>query len=166
MVSTPKEGHRPAQLLAANGIAAAVLEYRHAPSRHPVPLLDAQRAIRVTRSAAVANGLNPARVGIMGFSAGGHLAGSAATQAAHPEALVGDEIDAQSCAPDLLILIYPVVSLTAPFSHFGSRDSLLGPGHDPALAEQLSRARARQSGSASNSAFLVRSSSVTTSCQT
>lgn len=138
MVSTPKEGHRPAQYLNAHGIAAAVLEYRHAPQRYPVPLCDAQRALKILRHYAASQSLNPHAVGIMGFSAGGHLAGSCATQAEVPETWVGDESDTLTCRPDFCILIYPVVSLTAAFSHFGSRDNLLGVPCDASLAEQLS----------------------------
>ncbi|AKC81669.1 hypothetical protein IMCC26134_00745 [Verrucomicrobia bacterium IMCC26134] len=138
MVSTPKEGHRPAQLFASHGIAAAVLEYRHAPSRHPVPLLDAQRAMRQLRQLALTHGLRTDRVGVMGFSAGGHLAGTVATQAAHPAGLVGDALDNIAAHADLAILIYPVVSLVEPWSHFGSRDNLLGIPADLSLARQLS----------------------------
>jgi acetyl esterase/lipase len=137
-VSTPKEGHRPAQYLNAHGIAAAVLEYRHAPQRHPVPLCDAQRALRLLRNWAQENGLDPHQVGVMGYSAGGHLAGSLATQPALAGAKIGDALDNVPCHPNFAILIYPVVSLTAAFSHFGSRDNLLGVPCDPVLAEQLS----------------------------
>lgn len=138
MTSTPKEGHRPAQLLASHGIAAAVLEYRHAPSRHPVPLIDAQRGLRVLRRFAQTNGLAADKVGIMGFSAGGHLAGTAATQPAHPAGQVGDELDAVGCHPDFAVLIYPVVSFVEEYSHFGSRDALLGVPADPADCRALS----------------------------
>ncbi|WFB37285.1 alpha/beta hydrolase [Kiritimatiellota bacterium B12222] len=138
MVSTPKEGHRPAQYLNAHGIAAAVLEYRHAPQRHPVPLCDTQRAMRVLRHWAQENKLDPTQMGIMGYSAGGHLAGSLSTQAEVPESKVGDEMDSFDFLPNFSILLYPVVSLTQPFSHFGSRDNLLGVPCDPELAEQLS----------------------------
>lgn len=138
LVSTPKEGHRPAQLLAANGIAAAVLEYRHAPSRHPVPLVDAQRAMRLLRKLAGDHGLDAAKVGVMGFSAGGHLAGTVATQPPHAGGLVGDELDAVSCAADFAVLIYPVVSLVESWSHLGSAKNLLGDPVDPGLARELS----------------------------
>ena len=138
MTSTPKEGHRPAQLLASHGVAAAVLEYRHSPSRHPVPLLDAQRALRKLRQFAGSHGLSPDKVGIMGFSAGGHLAGTAATQPPQPEGLVGDELDEVGAHPDFAVLIYPVVSLVEEFSHFGSRDALLGVPADPDLCLLLS----------------------------
>lgn len=137
-VSTPKEGHRPAQYLNAHGIATAVLEYRHAPQRHPVPLCDTQRALKLLRHWAGENKLDPAQVGVMGYSAGGHLAGSLATQPEVPQTLVQDKLDSISCRPDFAILIYPVVSLTAPYSHFGSRDNLLGVPCDPVWAEQLS----------------------------
>ncbi len=138
MVSTAKEGHRPAQYLNAHGIAAAVLEYRHAPQRHPVPLMDAQRGLRMLRSFVDGHGLSTEQVGVMGFSAGGHLAGSLATQPPVEEGCAGDAVDEISCKPDFAILIYPVVSFTAPYSHFGSRDNLLGVPAEPGLAERLS----------------------------
>jgi acetyl esterase/lipase len=138
LVSTAKEGHRPAQLLCAHGIAAAVLEYRHSPQRWPVPLLDAQRALRICRRKALEHGLDAAQVGVMGFSAGGHLAGTLAMHPEHPESRIGDEIDAVSCRPDFQILIYPVVSFEQPFSHFGSRDNLLGKPANPDLIQRLS----------------------------
>ena len=138
MVSTPKEGHRPAQLLAAHGIAAAVLEYRHAPQRHPVPLTDAQRALRMVRQKAIEHGLDATKVGCMGFSAGGHLAGSLATQPEVKEGRIGDALDTISFKPDFFIMIYPVVSLTSPYSHFGSRGNLLGPNASAEQAERLS----------------------------
>lgn len=138
MVSTPKEGHRPAQWLAAHGTAAAVLEYRHAPQRYPVPLLDAQRALRIVRQQAQQNGLDPASVGCLGFSAGGHLAGLLATQPTLPERLFGDDLDSIPCRPDFFIMIYPVVCLSATCAHTGSRTNLLGPDAPPKQAEELS----------------------------
>lgn len=138
MVSSPKEGHRPAQFLAAHGIAAAVLEYRHAPQRHPVPLMDAQRALRMVRQKAVENGLDINKIGCMGFSAGGHLAGSLATQPEVQEGRVGDALDTVSFRPDFFVMIYPVVSFVSPCSHFGSRDNLLGKDAPLKTAEKLS----------------------------
>ncbi|MCC5847369.1 MAG: alpha/beta hydrolase [Verrucomicrobia bacterium] len=137
-VSSAKEGHRPAQLLNAHGIAAAVLEYRHAPRRHPVPLMDAQRGLRVLRHWAETQGLNTDQVGVMGFSAGGHLAGSLASQPVVTAGRIGDTLDSVAFRPDFAALIYPVVSFTATTSHFGSRDNLLGKSPDPALVEALS----------------------------
>ncbi len=138
LVSSAKEGHRPAQLLCAHGIAAAVLEYRHSPRRWPVPLLDAQRALRICRQQALENGLHQDQVGVMGFSAGGHLAGTLAMHPEHPESAIGGALDAVSGLPDFQILIYPVVSFVEPYSHFGSRDNLLGKPADPDLARALS----------------------------
>ncbi|MEX2606480.1 MAG: alpha/beta hydrolase [Kiritimatiellia bacterium] len=137
-LSSAKEGHRPAQYLNAHGIAAAVLEYRHAPQRHPVPLVDAQRGLRRLRAFADEHGLSTEHVGVMGFSAGGHLAGTLSTQLSVEAGLAGDTFDKCSCRPDFAVLIYPVVSLSAPWSHFGSRDNLLGVPADPELAERLS----------------------------
>ncbi len=143
MLSSPKEGHRPAQYLNAHGIAAAVLEYRHSPRRHPVPLVDAQRALRVLRAVAREEmGLDPERVGVMGFSAGGHLAGTLCTQPEVPEGRMADALDAEGCRPDFGILVYPVVSLSESWSHFGSRDNLLGTPADATVAETLSIERA------------------------
>ena len=92
-----------------------MLEYRHAPKRHPVPLCDSQRALRLLREWAGQNGLDPNQVGVMGYSAGGHLAGSLSTQPEVPESQVGDAADAQSYLPNFTILLYPVVSLTKPY---------------------------------------------------
>lgn len=142
MVSTAKEGHRPAQFLSSHGIAAAVLEYRHAPQRHPVPLLDAQRGLRHLRAFAAEHGLNTDRVGVLGFSAGGHLAGSLMTQPEVKEGRVGDALDKVSCHPDFGALLYPVVSFVADYAHTGSCRNLLGETPDPELAERLSIERA------------------------
>ena len=139
LVSLPKEGHRPAMWLSAHGIAAAVLAYRHAPQRYPVPLLDAQRAIRVLRDTARREDLDPDAVGAMGFSAGGHLCGLLATQPPHPDGLVGDAPDTLSCRPDFAALIYPVVSMCNPdTAHTGSRNNLVGPDAAPELLRTLS----------------------------
>jgi acetyl esterase/lipase len=107
--------------------------------RHPAPLQDAQQAMRLVRGDAARWGVDVRRVGIMGFSAGGHLAGSAMTHYAQPAGAVpAGEMGRQSIRPDFGILIYPVVSTTAPFSHVGSRDNLLGQNPAPALAFSLS----------------------------
>jgi acetyl esterase/lipase len=142
LVSTAKEGHRPAQFLCARGIACAVLEYRHFPLLHPVPLLDAQRGLRLLRSLAIANELNPGQTGVMGFSAGGHLAGLLATQPPHPEAAVGDELDAVSSRPDFCAMIYGVVTLIESCANKGSPKGLLGemPGSELLAALSIERA--------------------------
>lgn len=138
-VSSAKEGHRPAQFLNAHGIATAVLEYRHSPQRYPVPLVDAQRALRIVRKLAQeADGLDANRVGCMGFSAGGHLCGLVATQPAHDAVLVNDAVDTVSCHPDFFIMIYPVVSLVESFRHAGSAKNLLGDDADVEMLRALS----------------------------
>lgn len=133
------EGHQIARWFNRHGISAFVLRYRLAPHyKHPSPLMDAQRAIRYVRSRAADLGVSANRVGIMGFSAGGHLASTAAT---HFDTEVGDTddpIDAESSRPDFVVLGYPVISLTADYAHRGSGRNLLGADADPELARRLS----------------------------
>lgn len=138
LVSTAKEGHRPAQFLSAHGIAAGVLEYRHAPSRFPVPLLDAQRGVRWLRHLATTLGLRQDRVGVMGFSAGGHLAGMTATLPGHAAGLGIDELDGIPARPDFAVLVYPVVTFGQKTSHHGSCLNLLGDPPPMAKVAQLS----------------------------
>ncbi|MCA9248786.1 MAG: alpha/beta hydrolase [Planctomycetales bacterium] len=122
---TGAEGHGIASWLNDHGIAGIVLEYELPSGRPFVPLRDAQRAIRITRSQAQAWKLDPTRIGIMGFSAGGHLASTAGTHfdAGSPQA--EDPIDRASCRPDFMILIYPVISM-GELTHGGSKRNLLG----------------------------------------
>jgi acetyl esterase/lipase len=134
------EGANEARWFQEHGVGAFVLKYR-LPShgyRHPVPLLDAQRAIRLVRSHAADWKINPAKVGIMGFSAGGHLASTVDTHfdAGIPQA--ADPVDKQSCRPDFAVLVYPVISMKDGITHQGSKINLLGPKPDPALVENLS----------------------------
>lgn len=138
LVSSAKEGHRPAQYLASHGIATAVLEYRHAPSRFPIPLFDAQRAMRWIRQRALDNALNPEQIGVLGFSAGGHLAGLLATLEPREEGIVGDSIDKISCCPNFGALIYPVVSFVTDYAHGRSAKNLLGENFSDTLAASLS----------------------------
>lgn len=133
------EGRQVAEWLNSLGITAFVLKYRHAPRyRHPAPLQDAQRALRLVRSRAAEFGVAPDRIGIWGFSAGGHLASTAGTHfdAGKPDA--SDPIERVSSRPDFLILAYPVVSFTTDYVHKGSRRNLLGDNPDPAAVENLS----------------------------
>jgi len=119
-------------------VAAVVLDYRVSPYRHPIPLGDAQRAIRLVRSRAADWKIDPKRVGILGFSAGGHLAGSAATifDAGKPDA--ADPIDRESCRPDAAVLCYAVLTF-GEFRHNGSMVNLLGSDNpDAKLRESLS----------------------------
>lgn len=133
-----KEGHRIARFISSYGHNAAVLEYRHFPYQHPVPLIDAQRAIRLLRHQAEVWDYNPDKIGILGFSAGGHLAASAATLPLVKEGLVGDSVDQCSHRPNYAVLVYPVISFVHHTAHIGSRNALLGESADPALVESMS----------------------------
>lgn len=131
------EGHGIAAWLNRHGVAGIVLEYRLPRGRCEVPLLDAQRAIRTVRANAKQWGVDPKRVGIIGFSAGGHLASTAGTHFDAGDASAADPVSRQSCRPDFVLLVYPVVSMTA-IGHGGSRRNLLGPSPSPELIERFS----------------------------
>jgi len=122
---TGAEGHGIARWLNGHGIAGIVLEYELPRGRPLVPLHDAQRAIRLTRANAEIWKLDPDRIGVMGFSAGGHLASTAGTHfdAGNPQAT--DAIDRASCRPDFMVLIYPVITMGQK-THGGSKRNLLG----------------------------------------
>jgi acetyl esterase/lipase len=133
------EGRQVANHLNAAGITAFVLKYRLGPRyRHPIQLGDAQRAIRLVRARAGEFGLAADRIGMMGFSAGGHLTATAGTHfdAGKPDA--ADAIERVSSRPDFLILGYPVISFDPAITHGGSVRNLLGEKPDPALIEELS----------------------------
>ncbi|MCO6042789.1 alpha/beta hydrolase [Aeoliella sp. ICT_H6.2] len=134
------EGEQVAQWLNARGIAAFVLKYRcgGGENGHPVPLNDALRGMRLIRSMAEEIGIEPDRVGVMGFSAGGHLASSVSTlwDEGNPEA--DDAIDRLSSRPDFSILVYPVISMRMVATHSGSRRNLLGDNPDEALVAKMS----------------------------
>ncbi len=129
---TDREGYPIAQWLNEHGIATIILEYRLPQLRHEVPLLDAQRAMRVTRSHATEWKINPQRVGILGFSAGGHVASTAATHFDRGNASAADPIERLSCRPDFAWLIYPVVTM-GKYTHTGSKAQLLGSKPTPEL---------------------------------
>jgi acetyl esterase/lipase len=142
VVAADHEGRQIAEWLNSLGVSAFVLQYRLGPRyRHPAPLQDAQRAIRMLRSRAEAWGVDPHRVGILGFSAGGHLASTAATRFDAGKANAADAIERESSRPDFAVLAYPVISLIGPAAHSGSRANLLGDSADPALVESLSSER-------------------------
>ncbi|HWR51997.1 MAG TPA: alpha/beta hydrolase [Bryobacteraceae bacterium] len=132
------EGKQIADWLNGRGVAAFVLKYRLGPrSHHPAPLTDVQRAIRTVRQGAAGFGVAPDRIGVWGFSAGGHLASTAATHFDSGAADAADAIDRVSSRPDFAILAYPVVTMTA-HTHKGSRRNLLGETPDPKLVDLLS----------------------------
>jgi len=125
------EGSDIARWLSSNGIAAFVLKYRLPGSesnivRHLSPLLDAQRAMRLVRSHAEQWNIDPGKIGIMGFSAGGHLASTLSTHFDAGDPASPDPVEQVSCRPDFSILVYPVISFTEDFQHSGSRINLLG----------------------------------------
>jgi acetyl esterase/lipase len=133
------EGAQIARWLNSVGIQAFVLQYRIAPRyRYPAPLLDAQRAIRWVRAHAGDYRIAPGRIGIWGFSAGGHLASTAGTHFDAGEAQAADPIERESSRPDFMILAYPVISFITPYTHTGSLHNLLGENPDPKLAASLS----------------------------
>lgn len=138
-LSMEHEGQHPAQYLTTLGMTAAVVKYRLGRRySHPAPLQDAQRAVRYLRSRADELKIDPSRVGVMGFSAGGHLASTISTHfdAGNPES--ADPVEKLSCKPNFCVLCYPVVTMKDPFVHRGSRQALLGIETDPALVESLS----------------------------
>jgi len=133
------EGRQVAYYLNTYGVTVLVLKYRLGPRYgHPAPLDDIQRAIRTVRAQASEWGVDPQRVGVMGFSAGGHLASTASTHFDAGQANADDPIDQQSSRPDFAILGYPVISMTAPWTHRGSRTALLGSSPDETTAASLS----------------------------
>jgi acetyl esterase/lipase len=136
------EGRQVANWFNSLGVTAFVLKYRLGPKyHHPIELGDAQRAIRLVRSRAKEFGILPDRVGMMGFSAGGHLASTVETHFDSGNQNAADPIDRESSRPDFAILAYPVITLYPPYSHKGSLKNLLGENPDPKLVENLSNER-------------------------
>ncbi len=134
------EGHGIARWLAPHGIAGIVLEYRFPRGDFRVPLLDAQRAIRTVRANASRWRCDPARIGIMGFSAGGHLASTAGTQFDGGIPAASDPIERFSCRPDFMVLIYPVITM-GEGTHAGTRANLLGSDPSPEAIGRFSGER-------------------------
>ncbi|HAN99854.1 MAG TPA: alpha/beta hydrolase [Planctomycetaceae bacterium] len=134
------EGHEIAAWLTDHGIAAFICDYRHRGKGygHPAPLLDAQRAVRTVRAEAERFSVDPARIGIIGFSAGGHLASTVATHFDAGDPAASDPIDQVSSRPDFAILCYPVISFDEAWTHRGSQQNLLGESPDPDLVRKLS----------------------------
>ena len=133
------EGKPIAEWLNGLGITAVVLRYRLGPSnQHPAMLEDAARAIRTTRANAKSWGIDPARVAIIGFSAGGHLASTVGTHFDAGDPAATDPIDRQSSRPDRLLLVYPVISMRKDITHAGSRRNLLGTDPADDLVDSLS----------------------------
>jgi len=137
-----KEGSDIAKMLNAQGIAGIVLKYRLPRTENNIkgrfsPFLDAQRAVRLTRFHAKDWGIDSNKVGIMGFSAGGHVASTLGTHY-EDNFFVTDEIDSISCKPDFMVLVYPVITFKEPFLHLGSRTNLIGDNPDTSLINYYS----------------------------
>jgi acetyl esterase/lipase len=138
-----KEGVLPAKFFNEHGIDAFVLNYRlnnakQQGHRYPDQYNDASRAIRIIRSRAVEWHIDPAKTGVMGFSAGGHLASTLTTILQDGDAAATDPLQRIGTRPSFSILIYPVITMDTLFTHKGSRNMLLGPTPDPAMATALS----------------------------
>lgn len=131
------EGHGIARWLNSHGIAGVVLEYRLPSGNYHRPMLDAQRAMRVVRSRATEWKLDPRRIGIIGFSAGGHLASTVGTHFDAVDEKSADPVERMSCRPDFMVLVYPVITM-GEMTHGGSRNNLLGPSPSAKLMDFLS----------------------------
>ncbi len=133
------EGHQIARWANKLGMSAFICDYRHRGKGygHPNPMLDAQRLIRTVRSRASEWNVDPNRVGIIGFSAGGHLCSTTLTHFDAGKTDATDPIDKVSCRPDFGILCYPVIDFDRPYTHGGSQKNLLGQDADPQLVKSL-----------------------------
>ena len=120
------EGHDIARWLNRYGVVGIVLKYRIRPHRHPLPMRDGQRAMRLVRVRAADWGIMTNRIGMMGFSAGGHLASTVGTHFDDGNAQAEDPVERVGCRPDFLLLVYPVISV-GERGHVGCRNNLLGP---------------------------------------
>lgn len=133
------EGKPVAEWFASLGGTGLVLRYRLGPKyHHPAEMHDVQRALRYTRAHAQQWGIDPTRIGVIGFSAGGHLASTAATHFDSGDAGAADPVEKVSCRPDFAVLVYPVISMHPPITHGGSRKNLLGDSPDEHLVDLLS----------------------------
>ena len=134
------EGHQIAAWFNEMGVAGFIVDYRHRNRGygHPAPLQDAQRAIRTVRAKAEEFRVDPKRIGIMGFSAGGHLASTAGTHFDQGDPDAKDPIQRVSCRPDFMILCYPVIAFDEPYTHRGSQRNLIGKDAPAELVKSLS----------------------------
>ncbi len=131
------EGYDIAKWFAARGVAAFVVKYRMQEYGFPAPLLDGLRAVRLVRKNAAEWGVDPTKIGVVGFSAGGHLAASVSTRFTFTN-LLDDPLKDISARPDFAVLGYPVIALYGPDAHAGSRKALLGENPEPKLLHENS----------------------------
>jgi acetyl esterase/lipase len=137
------EGTDIARYLNSIGVAAIVLKYRlptygNILELHKAPLMDAQRAMRLVRTNATKWNIDPQQIGVMGFSAGGHLASTLGTHFDYGNKNATDSIEKQSCRPDFMVLMYPVITFVDSSCHSGSREALLGKNPDKELINYYS----------------------------
>lgn len=137
MLVKSNEGYDVAKWLNRYGVTGVVLSYRIAPNRHPLPLQDAARAMRTVRAEGKSRGVEPKKVGVMGFSAGGHLASTIATHFDDGDAKSEDPVEKMSSRPDFQVLIYPVITMTAK-TEGGTKRNLLGNNPSQELIDLLS----------------------------
>ncbi len=138
-LASGKEGSDIARWLNVRGVAGFVVKYRLGPRyHHPIEMQDGQRAIRLVRAHAAEYGIAPDHIGVWGFSAGGHMAATMATQFDLGQPNATDPIDRPSSRPDFAVLAYPVITMEAPVAHAGSVKNLLGDTPEPALIEAMS----------------------------
>lgn len=136
------EGEQVARWLNSLGVTAFVVQYRLGPKyANPVMLQDGQRAIRTVRARATEWGVDPGRIGVIGFSAGGHLASTTGTHFDAELPGVGDAIDRMEARPDFMMLIYPVITMQSAYTHSGSRTNLLGEDPEDRLVWEMSNER-------------------------
>jgi acetyl esterase/lipase len=141
------EGYQVADWLSSLGVTSAICTYRLRGKGndgqgygHPVPMMDAQRAIQSLRARAKELNVDPNRIGVIGFSAGGHLGSTVSTHFAEVDETSDDPIARVPSRPDFSILCYPVIAFGKPYTHVGSQRNLIGPEPDPALLASLSNA--------------------------
>ncbi len=132
------EGYEIAEFLKEKGVAGIVLKYRLPYGHHEIPSCDTRRAMRIIRQNAAEWGINPAKIGIAGSSAGGHLASTVGTVFDAGKSESTCPIEQMSCRPDFMLLLYPVISFDEDFGHMGSRDNLMGNSHDKELVRKYS----------------------------
>jgi acetyl esterase/lipase len=137
-IAVNPQGDTITRRLNAAGVTVFALKYRLSDYGHPAPLQDVLRAIRTVRVRAGEFGVQTNRIGVMGASAGGHLAACAATLWDSPEGMTGAALDAVSARPDFAVLVYPVISMSANYTHQGSRTALLGNNPPVLLMDKLS----------------------------
>ncbi|MNO91620.1 Acetylxylan esterase precursor [compost metagenome] len=131
------EGEPVARWLNDHGISAFVLKYRIAPHHAPAPQMDGSQAVRYVRAHAEEYGIDPRRIGILGFSAGGHLAAMTGTTFDAGNPLSDHYIERVSSRPDIMVLCYPVITMKH-FGHSGSREQLLGHSPNEQMVNQYS----------------------------